>query len=1171
MSFVHLHVHSEYSLLDGACRLERLIEKVKSDGENAVALTDHGNLFGAIGFYKKATANGIKPVIGCEMYVAQRSRFDKENVYDRKNYHLILLCENDTGYQNLIKLVSKSWTEGFYSKPRIDHELLEQYHEGLICLSACLGGEIPQNILNGDFQKAKEIALYYRNLFGEENFFIEVQNHHTPEQQTVLPQLVKLSQETGIPLVATNDCHYIDRSDSEIHEILLCIQTNHKLSDPDRMKFDTDECYVKTEEEMRQLFSEIPQAIENTQKIADRCQVTFEFGKTKLPHFDLPDNKDHYEYFREECYKGLYEKYSDKPSQELIDRLEYELSVIHRMGYVDYYLIVNDFIQYAKRHGIPVGVGRGSGAGSLSAYCIGITGLDPIKYNLIFERFLNPERVSMPDFDIDFCGERRQEVIDYVIRKYGKDHVSQIVTFGTMGAKASVKDVARVTEIPYSVSDNVSKLIPTTLNMTLEKALETSSKLKQLYDTDLQIHKLIDTAMALEGMPRHASRHAAGVVITENPVSDYVPLAKNDDAVVTQYTMTALDDLGLLKIDFLGLRNLTVIHDAEVMIKQAYPNYSPNDLNENDEKVFAMLSEGHCDGVFQFESSGMKNMLRQLRPDSIEDLISAISLYRPGPMDSIPMFIENRHNPEKVTYLHPMLKDILDVTYGCIVYQEQVMQIFRTLAGYSLGRADIVRRAMSKKKKDVMEREKDIFIHGLTDEQGNITIDGCIRRGIDENTANIIFSQMESFASYAFNKSHAACYAVVSYKTAWLKYHYPKEYMSALLTSVLDNFSKLSIYTEECTRLGIKILPPHINQSFRSFTVENDSIRFGLIAVKNIGQNFIDDIIHERQNGKFLSFYDFCKRMYGKNLNSRAVESLIRCGAFDDMGYNRKEMINSLKTVLESCEHDYRYAGLGMVSLFDNFEDNDNEKQLISPCADFPITEKLAMEKEMTGMYLSGHPVSKYDDLLKKVKTDKISQVADSESPRYTDGDKVNVVGVISGVKIRTTRNNQTMATAFLEDKTGIIEVVVFSQILQQFGKIFYDGNIVKVFGTVSRHDDEKNKILCNDILTMKQFAKEINTPKPPRTEQKTIPKSVSNEIPKQVQYLYLKIDNLHSETFKKVKNLLEIFDGKTKVVFRTTDDGKKLLAPANLWVMLNQPLINELCYLLGDENVFLK
>ena len=1170
MSFVHLHVHSEYSLLDGACRLERLIEKVKSNGNNAVALTDHGNMFGAIEFYKKAVAQGINPIIGCEMYVAQRSRFDKENSYDRKNYHLVLLCENNTGYQNLIKLVSKSWTEGFYGRPRIDRELLKQYHEGLICLSACLGGEIPQNILNGDYNKAKDVALFYRNTFGENHFFIEVQNHNTPEQQTVLPQLIRLSQETDIPIVATNDCHYIDKSDSEIHEILLCIQTGHKMSDPDRMKFDTTECFVKTEEEMRKLFADIPQAIENTQKIADRCHVTFEFGKTKLPHFDLPDNKDHYDYFREECYKGLYKKYSEKPSQELTDRLEYELSVIHKMGYVDYYLIVNDFIQYAKRHGIPVGVGRGSGAGSLSAYCIGITGIDPIKYNLIFERFLNPERVSMPDFDIDFCGERRQEVIDYVIQKYGKDHVSQIVTFGTMGAKASVKDVARVTEIPYSVSDKVSKLIPTALNMTLKKALETSSQLRQLYDTDIQIHKLIDTAMALEGMPRHASRHAAGVVITENPVSDYVPLAKNEDAVVTQYTMTTLDDLGLLKIDFLGLRNLTVINDAEVIIQHTYPDYSPNTLNEHDEKVFAMLSEGHSDGVFQFESGGMKNMLRQLKPDSIEDLISAISLYRPGPMESIPVFIQNRHNPEKVTYLHPMLKDILEVTYGCIVYQEQVMQIFRTLAGYSLGRADIVRRAMSKKKKDVMEKEKEIFLNGLTDEQGNIVIDGCIRRGIDEKTANTIFSQMESFASYAFNKSHAACYAVVSYKTAWLKYHYPKEYMSALLTSVIDNFSKLVLYTEECHRMGIKILSPHINKSFSSFTVENDCIRFGLIAVKNIGYHFIEDIIQERtSNGLFTSLYDFCKRMYGKNLNSRAMESLIKCGAFDDMGYNRKEMLNALKKVLESCEHDYRYTGMGMTSLFDTFENTDSEKQLIASVPDFSITEKLAMEKEMTGMYLSGHPVSKYDDILKKAKTDKIVLVADSENPRYHDGDKVNLVGVLSGIKMRTTRNNQTMATAFLEDKTGIIDVVIFAQTLSQNGQLLYDGNIVRIFGTLSKQEDEKNKILCNELMTMEQYAKELSNPqkspkeKPPQT--KTLPKTT------QPQRLYLKVDSLHSSTFKKVRNLLEIFDGKTQVVFRTTEDNKKFLAPASLWVTLNQPMINELIYILGEDNVFIQ
>ncbi|MEF2919075.1 MAG: DNA polymerase III subunit alpha, partial [Acutalibacteraceae bacterium] len=819
MSFVHLHVHSEYSLLDGACRISKLVDRAKENGANAVAVTDHGNMYGAIDFYKEAIKKGIKPIIGCEVYMATRSRFDKTTEHDRHNYHLVLLCENNTGYQNLIKLVSKGWTEGFYGKPRIDKELLEKHHEGLICLSACLAGEIPQNLLHGDYTKARELANYFRNLFGKDNFFLEIQNHKIKEQLIVLPQLIQLSEETGIPLVATNDCHYIDKSDSQTHNILLCIQTNHTINDEDKMEFQTDEFYFKTEEEMTQLFSTVPQAISNTQLIADRCNVTFEFGKTKLPHFEVPDNRDHFEYFRDECYKGLYKHYGTSPQQSIVERLEYELGVVNQMGYVDYYLIVNDFIQYAKRNGIPVGPGRGSGAGSLAAYCIGITGIDPIKYNLLFERFLNPERVSMPDFDVDFCTERRQQVIDYVVRKYGEDHVAQIITFGTMAAKGGIRDVARAMAMPYSVADGVAKLIPNELHITLKKALEISKEFKDRYDTDYEVHKLIDTAMAIEGTPRHASKHAAGVVITEMPVNEYVPLAKNDDAVVTQYTMTTLEELGLLKMDFLGLRNLTVIDDAEKMIKQKNPSYSESNIDEKDKPVFKMLSQGNSEGVFQFESGGMKSVLVQLKPESVEDLIAVISLYRPGPMDSIPKYIENRHHPEKITYKHPLLKDILEVTYGCIVYQEQVMQIFRSLAGYSLGRADIVRRAMSKKKKDVMERERDIFINGLVNENGDIEVEGCLRRGVDKVTANSIFSEMESFASYAFNKSHAAAYATVSYKTAWLKCHYPREYMSALLTSVLDNFSKLASYTEECSRLGIRVLPPHINYSETAFAV----------------------------------------------------------------------------------------------------------------------------------------------------------------------------------------------------------------------------------------------------------------------------------------------------------------------------------------------------------------
>ena len=1183
MSFVHLHVHSEYSLLDGACRISKLVDTAIENGANAVAITDHGNMYGAVDFYKESVKKGIKPIIGCEVYVASRSRFDKSTEYDRHNYHLVLLCENNTGYNNLIKLVSKSWTEGFYSKPRIDRELLEKYHEGLICLSACLAGEIPQNLLRGDYTKAREVANYYNELFGEGNFYLEVQNHKIKEQLIVLPQIIQLSEETGIPLVATNDCHYINKSDSEIHNILLCIQTNHTINDEDKMEFQTDEFYFKTEEEMCKLFSDVPQAVDNTQLIADRCNVNFEFGKTKLPHFDVPDNQDHFEYFRNECYKGLYKYYGDTPDSSIIERLEYELKIVRQMGYVDYYLIVNDFIQYAKHHNIPVGPGRGSGAGSLAAYCIGITGIDPIKYNLLFERFLNPERVSMPDFDVDFCTERRQEVIDYVVRKYGDDHVAQIITFGTMAAKGAIRDVARVMAMPYSVADSVAKLVPNELHITLKKALEMSGELKTRYDTDYEVHKLIDTAMAIEGTPRHASKHAAGVVITEKPVNEYVPLAKNDDAVVTQYTMTTLEELGLLKMDFLGLRNLTVIHDAEAMIKENNSSYSEDNINEKDPKVFKMLSQGYSEGVFQFESSGMKSMLTQLKPESVEDLIAAISLYRPGPMDSIPKFIENRHNPAKITYKHPLLKDILDVTYGCIVYQEQVMQIFRSLAGYSLGRADIVRRAMSKKKKDIMEREREIFINGLTDENGNIEVEGCLRRGVDRGVANSIFSEMESFASYAFNKSHAAAYANVSYKTAWLKCHYPKEYMAALLTSVLDNFAKLSNYTEECARLNIKVLPPHINYSYKSFTVHGNNIRFGLMAVKNLGKGFIESIIEERKNGLFISFYDFCKRMYGKNINSRAVESLIKCGAFDNLGNNRREMVSSAKVVLESCERDYRYSSAGQLSFFDDIVDENPSEQIIVKLDDFTITEKLAMEKEIAGMYLSGHPMNEYDDISKAIRADKIMNINNAEdNHKYKDGDRVNVLGVLSNVKIRTTKNNQTMATAIIEDKSGNTEVLVFPQVLSQSGRLIADGSIVKIFGSISVREDENPKILCNEVTAIKQVIENLNKSKVNNKDTKVLQdrslvsshqeRGYIENIPQKnkPKVLYLRIDNLESEKFLKVKNLLEIFEGNTPVVFSLSDNGKRMRAPRSLWVMLNEPMINELRYLLGDENVFI-
>lgn len=1170
MSFVHLHVHSEYSLLDGACRLEELVAAVKEQGQEAVAVTDHGNMYAAVEFYKIAKKKGIKPIIGCEVYVASRSRFDKMSELDRSGRHLILLCKNNTGYQNLIQMVSKSWTEGFYNKPRIDKELLEKYHEGLICLSACLAGELPQMLLQGNFSGAVETAKYYENLFGKGNYFIELQDHGINQQKEVNPLLIKISKETGIPLVVTNDSHYIKKSDSEIHSILLCIQTNHTVLDEDKMEFATDEFYLKSESEMRTLFPQLDEAYDNTVKIAEMCNVEFEFGNTKLPHFDVPNGQDHFEYFKQQCYEGLYKHYGNNPDKALTERLEYELNMVRQMGYVDYYLIVNDFIQYAKSHGIPVGPGRGSGAGSLAAYCIGITGIDPIKYNLIFERFLNPERVSMPDFDVDFCKDRRQEVIDYVIRKYGADHVAQIISFGTMAARGAVRDVGRALAIPYATVDIVAKQIPSDIGMTIDKALEISSELKKSYDTDESVHKLIDTAKSIEGMPRHATTHAAGVVITRDPVSSYVPLAKNDEAVVTQYTMTVLEELGLLKMDFLGLRNLTVIHDAENMIKRTNPHYTHSDIKEDDNQVFVMLSKGLSEGVFQFESAGMKNVLTQLKPESVEDLIAVISLYRPGPMDSIPKYIENRHNPKKITYKHPLLKDILNVTYGCIVYQEQVMQIFRSLAGYSLGRADIVRRAMSKKKKDVMEREHNIFINGLEDENGNIEVEGCLRRGVDAKTAESVYSEIASFASYAFNKSHAAAYANVAYETAWLKYHYPKEYMSALLTSVLDNTNKLSVYIAECQRLGINVLPPHINISYIGFTVSGKDIRFGLMAIKNIGRSFIEAIVKERDKREFTSLYDFCKRLYGKNMNSRALESLIKCGAFDNLGANRREMLSGLKTILDDLDYDKKRNVEGQLSFFDTGNEETNQEVSLPVMPDFTVSEKLSMEKEVAGMFLSGHPLAEYDHIAKAINADKISDILESDGTygRYKDLSRVRLLAIITSVKLKTTKNNSIMAFVTLEDKYGSMEMLVFPQILSEYSSLIVEGNILEIMGSISIKEDEETKILCNQLRIAPKDISAFKAHSQKNNNQKNTSNNISVE---KKPALYIKVDNMECDKYKRAKNLLEIFDGRTPVVFYLSESKKQMKAPQSLWVDLNDVLVRELKFQLGDNNVVVK
>lgn len=1115
-------------------------------------------MYGSVDFYKAAKARGIKPIIGCEVYVAQRTRFDRVHELDSEHRHLVLLCENNTGYQNLIAMVSKSWTEGFYSKPRVDFELLEQHHEGLIALSACLAGEVARNLTAGDYEGAKAAALHYDKIFGRGNFYLELQDHGIREQKLINPSIVQISRETEIPLVVTNDCHYIRPEDSRMHQILLCIQTNHTIEDKDGMEFGSDQFYLKTEEEMRALFPQVPEAADNTVKIAERCNVDFEFGKTKLPRFDTPNGQENVSYFREKCYAGLHGRYGEHPEQSICDRLEYELATIEKMGYVNYYLIVHDFVRHAKEVGIPVGPGRGSGAGSLAAYCIGITGIDPIRYNLLFERFLNPERVSMPDFDIDFADERRPEMIDYVVEKYGADHVAQIVTFGTMAARGSIRDVGRAMAIPYATVDEIAKMVPMEPNITLDKALDASGELKQRYDTDPQIHNLIDMARQLEGMPRNASTHAAGVVITDKPVAEYVPLAKNGDSTVTQYTMTTLEELGLLKMDFLGLRNLSVIRNAQDMIAKKEPGFQIESIPMDDQKVFAMLTSGATDGVFQFESGGMRSVIMQLRPESIEDLIAVISLYRPGPMESIPRYLENRHNPSKVTYRHPLLKDILSVTNGCIVYQEQVMQIFRTLAGYSLGRADIVRRAMSKKKKDVMAREKEIFIHGLTNEKGKVEVEGCIRRGVDEQTAEAIYAEMASFASYAFNKSHAAAYAVVSYQTAWLKCHYPREYMAALLTSVLDNTNKLSAYIAECLKLGIRVLPPHINESGSGFTVSGKDIRFGLLAIRNLGKGFIDTLIADREkNGNFISFFDFCKRMY-EGLNRRALESLVKCGSMDNLGLNRRQMLNGADSVLDYLAEDKKQNVEGQIGFFDAAEKSGREEFRIDPMPDFNSADKLDMEKEITGMYLSGHPMAAYVNLSDTLHATRIGDIVAStkeEDSSLHDGDSVNILGIITKVRLKVTKSNSTMAFVTLEDLFGSIQMLVFPKTLTEYAEIIAEGKIVKVLARISVRDESDVELLCQTIS---------NAPVPgEKTPEK---QKHSNSRPG----LYLKAANQDDPLYRKAMKYIAVFDGSTPLYIYFTDDKKLMMAPISMRVSVNHVLIRELKKLLGDKNVVL-
>ncbi len=1136
--FTHLHLHSEFSLLDGACRIKPLIAAAKALGQTSLAITDHGAMFGAINFYKEAVAQGVKPIIGCEVYVAARSRFDKVHGIDNERYHLILLAENETGYGNLIKLVSDAWTQGFYTKPRVDRELLEKHHEGIIALSACLAGEIPQSLLKGDYDGAKQTALWYSKTFGKDNFFIEIQNHGIEEELRVLPLLKRLSRETGIGLVATNDVHYVRKEDSKIQQILICIQTNHILGENTGIEFEADEFYLKSEDEMRALFSDTPEAIENTAKIAERCNLNIEFGNTKLPNFDTPGGEDHYEYFARMCREGFLNRYGENAPSEYKERLEYELDVINKMGYTDYYLIVHDFVRYAKSKGIPVGPGRGSGAGSIAAYCIGITGIDPMKYSLLFERFLNPERVSMPDFDIDFCYERRHEVIDYVVSKYGADHVSQIVTFGTLAAKAAVRDVGRVMRLPYATVDSVAKLIPFELGITLEKALAQSAELRKRYDSDDTVRELIDNSMQIEGMPRHASKHAAGVVITRDPVKDYVPLALSDEFAVTQYTMTALEELGLLKMDFLGLKTLTVISDAEKAVKEFNPDFDIEKIPVDDPETYKIFASGQTYGVFQFESAGMRSVLTRIKPECLEDLIAVISLYRPGPMDSIDTYIRNRKNPEKTVYKADKLKSILSVTHGCMVYQEQVMQVFRELAGYSLGRADVVRRAMSKKKHDVMEKERMTFI------------EGAAKNGIDAASANSIFEDMSSFASYAFNKSHAAAYSLVAYRTAWLKCHYPQQFMAALLTSVLDHTAKVSGYINECNRLGISVLPPDVNSSYEGFVAKDGKILFGMLAIKNLGRALITAIVEEREkNGRFESFYSFCKRVYSRSFNRRAAESLIYSGALDGLGLNRRQMLVMLPSILSELESDRNGVLSGQMNFFSLLGEESKAGPEIPKVDELPDDEKLLREKEVIGFYVSGHPMAGYSQLADKLGCVNIFDLTEENS--FTDNSKVCVLGIITSVKKKVTRSNAEMAFVTVEDMSGNIEALLFPKTVAANSALLFTGNIVLLKGRLSLREDKEPSIVCD---TIEPCPKAVSVENKPQTK-----KNVKHG-------LFLRVPCENCEQKNRAENLLAIFDGNTPAYFYYNDSKK--YSSAVLHVDVNDPLVNELKRILGAENV---
>ena len=1148
MNFTHLHVHTEYSLLDGSAKINEIVARARELGMDSLAITDHGVMYGVIDFYRACKREGIRPVLGCEVYVAPGSRFHKEGgVTDERYYHLVLLAENDIGYSNLMKIVSKGFTEGYYYKPRVDYEVLQQYHEGIIALSACLAGEVAMNLKRGFYEEGKAAALRLQEIFGKGNFFLELQDHGIPEQQTVNASLLRMHQETGIDLVATNDVHYIYDTDVEAHDILLCIQTQKKVQDEDRMRYDGGQYYLKSVEEMEQLFPYAKEALENTHKIAGRCNVTIEFGNYKLPHYDVPEGFDAWTYLQHLCAEGMKRRYP-VVTEELQTRLDYELGVIHKMGFDDYYLIVWDFIKYAKDHDIPVGPGRGSGAASIAAYSLGITDIDPIRYQLLFERFLNPERVSMPDFDIDFCFERRQEVIDYVVEKYGHDRVVQIVTFGTMAARGVIRDVGRALDYPYALCDQVAKLVPMELGITIEKALKSSPEFRGLYESDEKIKYLIDMAKRLEGLPRNTSMHAAGVVIANAPADVYVPLSRgSNDAITTQFTMTTLEELGLLKMDFLGLRTLTVIKDAENLINKNRPAGEKLDMNNidyDDPNIYEMIGSGKCDGVFQLESTGMKNFMKELKPENLEDVIAGISLYRPGPMDFIPKYIKGKQNPESIVYDCPELIPILKTTHGCIVYQEQVMQIVRELAGYSYGRSDLVRRAMSKKKADVMARERKNFVYG-NEEEG---VKGCIANGISEETGNKIFDEMTDFAKYAFNKAHAACYAVVSYRTAWLKYYYPVEFMAALMTSVVDNPGKVTEYIYSCRQMGIEILPPDVNEGEMGFSVSGNNIRYGLSAIKGVGKPVIEALVTEReQNGKFTGLKDFVDRLSGKEVNKRTVESFIKAGAFDTSFGTRKQLMQVYAGVMDDVAQQKKRDTEGQIRMFDfGGEENKQEFEIRLPnVGEYSKEELLDFEKEVLGVYLSGHPLEEYMSLLQKNTTaDTLAFQLDEETGevKARDGDTVTLGGMISGITRKTTKNNTTMAFLTLEDLLGTVEIIVFPRDYEKYRSAITEDAKVLVRGRVSAEEDKAAKLICTEIISMDDLPREL--------------------------WIRFKNKDAFFAAEEKLYEILSGSDGKQEVVIYLEEERAVKRLPKNRCVALSADLLEILKKAYGEEQI---